>query len=209
MKIKYELFLYDRDMRKKYPILCGVDEAGRGPLAGDVFAAAVILPENAVIGGLDDSKKLTEKRRDALFEEITHKATAYGIGIATVAEIEKMNILNAAMLAMERAYEKMAVSADIALIDGNKLPLLSTHTMAIVKGDGKSASIAAASVLAKVSRDRYMIAMADKYPEYGFEKHKGYGTKLHYEQLREHGISPIHRRSFLRNFVPEKTVVSG
>ncbi|MDR0983882.1 MAG: ribonuclease HII [Ruminococcus sp.] len=198
MKIKYELFLYDRDVRKKYPVLCGIDEAGRGPLAGDVFAAAVILPENAVIGGLDDSKKLTEKKREMLFEEIKQKATAYGIGIATVAEIEKMNILNAAMLAMERAYEKMAVAADIALVDGNRLPLLSTHTAAIVKGDGKSASIAAASVLAKVSRDRYMTAMADKYPQYGFEKHKGYGTKMHYERLKEFGLSEIHRRSFVK-----------
>lgn len=181
-----------------YNLICGVDEAGRGPLAGPVYAAAVILPRGCVIDGLNDSKKLSEKKREALFDEITSKAIAYSIDFATVDEIEEINILNAAMLAMNRAISKLDPSPELALIDGNRNKGISFNSKCIVKGDAKCADIAAASVLAKVSRDRYMLQMADKYPEYQFEKHKGYGTKLHYEVLREYGPCEIHRPSFLR-----------
>lgn len=181
-----------------YNLICGVDEAGRGPLAGPVYAAAVILPRGCVIDGLNDSKKLSEKKREALFDEITSKAIAYSIDFATVDEIEEINILNAAMLAMNRAISKLDPSPELALIDGNRNKGISFNSKCIVKGDAKCADIAAASVLAKVSRDRYMLQMADKYPEYQFEKHKGYGTKLHYEALREYGPCEIHRPSFLR-----------
>lgn len=181
-----------------YNLICGVDEAGRGPLAGPVYAAAVILPRGCVIDGLNDSKKLSEKKREALFDEITSKAIAYAIDFATVDEIEEINILNAAMLAMNRAISKLAPSPELALIDGNRNKGISFNSKCVVKGDAKCADIAAASVLAKVSRDRYMLQMADKYPEYKFEKHKGYGTKLHYEALREYGPCEIHRPSFLR-----------
>lgn len=181
-----------------YNLICGVDEAGRGPLAGPVYAAAVILPRGCVIDGLNDSKKLSEKKREALFDEITSKAIAYAIDFATVDEIEEINILNAAMLAMNRAISKLDPSPELALIDGNRNKGISFNSKCVVKGDAKCADIAAASVLAKVSRDRYMLQMADKYPEYKFEKHKGYGTKLHYEALREYGPCEIHRPSFLR-----------
>ena len=181
-----------------YNLICGVDEAGRGPLAGPVYAAAVILPRGCVIDGLNDSKKLSEKKREALFDEITSKAIAYAIDFATVDEIEEINILNAAMLAMNRAISKLDPSPELALIDGNRNKGISFNSKCVVKGDAKCADIAAASVLAKVSRDRYMLQMADKYPEYKFEKHKGYGTKLHYEKIGEFGPSPIHRLTFLR-----------
>lgn len=181
-----------------YNLICGVDEAGRGPLAGPVYAAAVILPKGCVIEGLNDSKKLSEKKREALFDEITSKAIAYSIDFATVDEIEEINILNAAMLAMNRAISRLEPSPELSLIDGNRNKGIDYNSMCIVKGDAKCADIAAASVLAKVSRDRYMLQMADKYPEYQFEKHKGYGTKLHYEVLREYGPCEIHRPSFLR-----------
>jgi len=195
----FNLCEFDNEKRAEFgAIICGVDEAGRGPLAGDVYAAAVILPEEVIIKGLDDSKKLTEKKREALFDEIIEKALDYVIAQASVAEIEEINILNSALLAMKRAVEGLKIKPDLALIDGDKKPLINLNCQTVIKGDGLSASIAAASVLAKVSRDREMLEMARIYPQYMFEKHKGYGTKLHYEALREHGPCPIHRMSFLK-----------
>lgn len=181
-----------------YTLICGVDEAGRGPLAGPVYAAAVILPRGLVIEGLDDSKKLTDKKREALFDPILEQAIAYGIAFATVEEIEERNILNATFLAMDRAIEKLSPAPALALIDGNRNTGITFPSRCVVKGDAKCADIAAASVLAKVSRDRYMLEMAARYPEYRFEQHKGYGTKLHYDMLRQYGPSPIHRMSFLK-----------
>lgn len=186
--------IYDSGVK----LICGVDEAGRGPLAGPVYAAAVILPRNLEIEGLNDSKKLTEKKREALFDVITEKAVSYGIAFATVEEIEEINILNAAMLAMNRAIAQLEPVPELALIDGNRDSAIEMNSRCVVKGDAKCADIAAASILAKVSRDRYMYQMAEKYPQYGFEKHKGYGTKVHYEALREFGPCEIHRMSFLR-----------
>lgn len=179
-------------------LICGVDEAGRGPLAGPVCAAAVILPRGLEIEGLNDSKKLSEKKRDKLFDAICAEAVSYGIAFASVEEIEQVNILNAAMLAMNRAIEKLSVKPTLALIDGNRDSAINMPSRCVVKGDAKCADIAAASILAKVTRDRYMLEIAGKYPEYHFEKHKGYGTKLHYEALREYGPCEIHRPSFLR-----------
>lgn len=187
-----------------FSVLCGVDEAGRGPLAGPVFAAAVILPFGIAIPDLNDSKKLTEKKRDVLFDIICDKAVSFGIASASEEEIDDINILNASMLAMRRAVEKLRVLPDLALIDGNRAPALCCPAQAIVKGDAKSASIAAASILAKVSRDRVMLQMADIYPEYEFAKHKGYPTKLHYEKLSQFGACPIHRKTFLRKFYDKK-----
>lgn len=181
-----------------FSLICGVDEAGRGPLAGPVYAAAVILPRDAVIDGLNDSKKLTEKKREALFDVITERALTYGIASASVEEIEKLNILNATFLAMNRAVAKLDPAPELALIDGNRNTGIAMPSRCIVKGDSRCADIAAASILAKVSRDRYMLNLAEKYPQYHFEQHKGYGTKLHYEALREYGPSPEHRPSFLR-----------
>ena len=181
-----------------FSLICGVDEAGRGPLAGPVYAAAVILPRDAVIEGLNDSKKLTEKKREALFDVITERALTYGIASASVEEIEKLNILNATFLAMNRAIAKLDPTPELALIDGNRSTGIAMPSRCIVKGDSRCADIAAASILAKVSRDRYMLTLAEKYPQYHFEQHKGYGTKLHYEALREYGPSPEHRPSFLR-----------
>ena len=181
-----------------YRLICGVDEAGRGPLAGPVYAAAVILPRGLVLEGLDDSKKLTEKKREALFDPIREQAIAYGIAFATVEEIEERNILNATFLAMNRAIEKLGPAPELALIDGNRNTGITFPSRCVVKGDAKCADIAAASVLAKVSRDRFMLEMARQYPQYRFEQHKGYGTKLHYDMLREYGPSPIHRMSFLK-----------
>lgn len=179
-------------------LICGVDEAGRGPLAGPVCAAAVILPRGLEIEGLNDSKKLSEKKRDKLFDAICAEAVSYGIAFASVEEIEEINILNAAMLAMNRAIERLSVKPVLALVDGNRNSAIEMPSRYVVKGDAKCADIAAASILAKVTRDRYMLEMAEKYPEYHFEKHKGYGTKLHYEALREYGPCEIHRPSFLR-----------
>ena len=195
----FELYEYDNAVRNDYSIICGVDEAGRGPLAGDVYAAAVILKKDAVIEGVNDSKKLSEKKRELLFDEIIEKSEAYCIAVASVEEIDTLNILQATMLAMKRAVEGLNITPDIALIDGNKSPEIDgVHTQTVIKGDATSASIAAASILAKVARDRYMKEIAEKYPQYAFEKHKGYPTKLHYERLREHGPSPIHRLTFLK-----------
>ena len=181
-----------------FSLICGVDEAGRAPLAGPVYAAAVILPRDAVIEGLNDSKKLTEKKREALFDVITERALTYGIASASVEEIEKLNILNATFLAMNRAIDKLDPIPELALIDGNRSTGIAMPSRCVVKGDSRCADIAAASILAKVSRDRYMLTLAEKYPQYHFEQHKGYGTKLHYEALREYGSSPEHRPSFLR-----------
>ncbi|MEE0962701.1 MAG: ribonuclease HII [Ruminococcus bromii] len=182
---------------KGYKAVCGVDEAGRGPLAGPVCAAAVILPENTIIDGVNDSKKLSEKKREALFDVIKSSARSYCIAYATVEEIESMNILNATMLAMKRAVEGLDVKADYAMIDGNRLPDLKIDSEFIIKGDAKSMSIAAASILAKVSRDRLLREYAKEYPEYQFDKHKGYGTKAHIEALKKYGPCPYHRMSFL------------
>ncbi|MBQ6372158.1 MAG: ribonuclease HII [Oscillospiraceae bacterium] len=178
--------------------VCGVDEAGRGPLAGPVYAAAVILPRGITVPGLNDSKKLTEKKREELFGIITEIAVSYGIARAEVEEIEALNILNATFLAMNRAIMMLDPAPALALIDGNRDSGIKTASQCIVKGDSKCADIAAASILAKVSRDRYMYELAEAYPQYEFEKHKGYGTRLHYEKLREFGPSPVHRMSFLK-----------
>ncbi|MCR5123373.1 MAG: ribonuclease HII [Ruminococcus sp.] len=198
--LTYQLSLndFDKQYYKDHPLLCGTDEAGRGPLAGDVYAAAVILKPDTVIEGLNDSKKLTAKKRDELFDEIKEKALYWAIATASVEEIEKLNILNCAMLAMKRAVDSLGVVPDLVLADGNKLPPVDCPVQYVIKGDAKSASIAAASVLAKVARDRYMEEMALKYPQYFFEKHKGYGTKLHYEMLEKYGPCEIHRPSFLK-----------
>ena len=167
-----------------FDVICGVDEAGRGPLAGPVYAAAVILPRGYIVDGVNDSKKLSEKKRDLLFD--------------------KINILQATFLAMRRAVDGLSVKPDIALIDGNKKPGLDIEQWDIVKGDATSANIAAASIIAKVSRDRYMLKLAEKYPQYQFEKHKGYGTKLHYEMLDKYGISEVHRKTFLKKYLEKK-----
>lgn len=189
---------------KGFDIICGVDEAGRGPLAGPVYAAAVILPSDCVIEGLNDSKKLTEKKREALFDEIKEKALAYGIARADEKEIDEINILNATFLAMKRAIDSLSVKPDLALIDGNQKPHTDIEEVTVVKGDAKSMSIAAASVLAKVSRDRFMLEMAGKYPQYEFARHKGYGTKLHYEKIAQYGVCDIHRRTFLKKILGEQ-----
>lgn len=181
-----------------YSLLCGVDEAGRGPLAGPVYAAAVMLPRGLELKGLNDSKKLSEKRREELYDEIISSAVSYGIAFATVEEIEERNILGATFLAMNRALAQLKPQPELALIDGNRNSGISLPSRCIVKGDGRCADIAAASILAKVSRDRVMLRLARDYPEYHFEQHKGYGTKLHYEALRQYGPSPVHRSSFLR-----------
>jgi ribonuclease HII len=180
--------------------ICGVDEAGRGPLAGPVCAAAVILPRDLEIPGLTDSKKLTDKKRRELFPIIKEQAIAYGIGFASEQEIDEINILQATFLAMQRAIDQLEGKADLALIDGNRQKDFGLPAVTVVKGDSLSASIAAASVLAKVTRDDLMLEMAETYPEYGFEIHKGYGTKAHYEALRKYGASSIHRQSFLKKF---------
>lgn len=199
-------YLYEQNaIDAGYKLVCGIDEAGRGPLAGPVYAAAVILPLGLQIEGLNDSKKISEKKREHLFDVICEKAVDYSIGIATEQEIDEINILNATFLAMHRAVEGLKTKPDYALIDGNQhpnIPFVTEET--VVKGDGKSMSIAAASILAKVSRDRFMLEKAEEYPQYQFEKHKGYGTKLHYEMLKEYGPSQIHRMSFLKKLYGEK-----
>lgn len=191
-------YSFERDAAGRgFLSVCGIDEAGRGPLAGPVCAAAVILPDGLEIPGLDDSKKLTEKKREALFPVIEEKAVAFGIAFASEQEIDEINILQATFLAMRRAFDALSAPCGYALVDGNRMPPLPVPGEAVVKGDGRSMSIAAASILAKVSRDRLMLEYAKQFPQYGFEQHKGYGTKLHVERLREFGPSPIHRRTFL------------
>lgn len=194
----------DLHFEKGVKLICGVDEAGRGPLAGPVVAAAVILPPHAEIPGLNDSKKLSDKRRRELFPVIKEQAVAYGIGIATHEEIDEINILQATFLAMERAINALTVKPELALIDGNREKDFGIPVETVVKGDSRSASIAAASILAKVTRDDMMLEMAEKYPQYAFEIHKGYGTKAHYAALTEHGPSPIHRMTFLKKFYGQK-----
>ena len=185
-------------LAKGYKSVCGVDEAGRGPLAGPVCAAAVILPEGVIIDGVNDSKKLSEKKRESLFDVIREQALSYSIAYATVDEIEEINILNATMLAMRRAIDGLDIKADYAMIDGNKSPPIDIDAECIVKGDAKSMSIACASILAKVSRDRILYKYAEEYPMYGFDKHKGYGTKVHREAILKYGPCPYHRKSFLK-----------
>ncbi|MBE6746314.1 MAG: ribonuclease HII [Ruminococcaceae bacterium] len=184
-----------------YGVVCGIDEAGRGPLAGPVCAAAVILPTDLEIEGLNDSKKLTEKKREALFDVVKEKALAYSIVMVDEKVIDEINILQATLLAMRRAVETLEIKPDAALIDGNQKPGLSIEERTVVKGDAKSMSIAAASILAKVSRDRFMLELDEKYPQYQFAKHKGYGTKLHYECIEQFGISPVHRLTFLKKIL--------
>ncbi len=204
MKLHKELFDYDSELRRNYPVICGVDEAGRGPLAGDVYAAAVVLSDGVLIEGLNDSKKISEKNREALFDIIIEKADDYCIATASVEEIDTLNILQATMLAMKRAVSGLKAVPDIALVDGNRLPELECRAEYVIKGDATSASIAAASVLAKVARDRYMRRLAEEYPQYLVEQHKGYGTKRHYEMLEKYGVSDVHRKSFLKKFYEQK-----
>lgn len=188
-----------------FEIVCGIDEAGRGPLAGPVCAACVVLPKGEVIEGVNDSKKLTEKKREALYDVIKEQALDYSIAFASEKEIDEINILQATFLAMRRAFEGLTkVEPDIALIDGNAKPGLDITERPVVKGDAKSANISAASILAKVTRDRYMLEMAEKYPQYQFEKHKGYGTKLHYEMIEKYGVCDIHRRTFLKKILGDE-----
>lgn len=182
-----------------YAVVCGVDEAGRGPLAGPVYAAAVILPEGYAHPVLNDSKKLTPARREKVYDDIIRDAVAYSIACADEKEIDEMNILRATFLAMKRAVDGLSLRPDLAIIDGNLLPNTGVKETSLVQGDAKCMSVAAASVLAKVSRDRYMLELDAKYPQYGFAKHKGYGTKLHYERIAQYGVSDVHRRSFLKN----------
>jgi ribonuclease HII len=190
--------LEDEIFNSGVSLLCGVDEAGRGPLAGPVCAAAVILPRDIDIPGLNDSKKLSEKQREALYDVIIRESLSYGIAFSTVEEIEQLNILQATFLAMNRAISQLSLKPELALIDGNRNTGIEMTSQCVVKGDSKCADIAAASILAKVTRDRYMYELAREYPQYHFEKHKGYGTKLHYEAIREYGPSPVHRMSFLK-----------
>lgn len=190
----------DENYAEGFRVICGVDEAGRGPLAGPVCAAAVILPPHTRIPGLNDSKKLTDKKRRELFPVICEQALAYGIGMATEQEIDEINILQATFLAMQRAMDGLQVRPDLALIDGNRQKDFGLPVKTVVKGDSLSANIAAASVLAKVTRDDLMIRQATEFPEYGFEIHKGYGTKAHYAALEQYGPSPIHRMTFLKKF---------
>lgn len=191
--------LYENEaLASGYDIVCGVDEAGRGPLAGPVYAAAVVLKKWQTIEGVNDSKKLSEKKREELFDKIVSECSAFSVGTASEREIDEINILQATFLAMKRAVDGLSIKPDIALVDGNQTPPLDCAVKTVIKGDAKSESIAAASIIAKVSRDRYMKEMAAKYPEYQFEKHKGYGTKLHYEMIEKYGICEIHRKSFLK-----------
>lgn len=188
--------LYSENNNK---LVCGVDEAGRGPLAGPVCAAAVIMPYGIIIDGVNDSKKLTEKKRELLFDTIKEKSLCYGIAFSDEKEIDEVNILNATFLAMKRAVKSLKIQPDLILVDGNRLPDFDIPAKAIIKGDSLSHSIACASILAKVTRDRLMKELSKKYPEYGFEKHKGYGTKAHYEAIKANGVCEIHRKTFLKN----------
>ena len=197
-----DLYSCEAALRKDFPILCGIDEAGRGPLAGPVCAAACILPEGLVIEGLNDSKKLSEKRREALYEQITTQAVAWAVCLMDEAVIDEINILQATFRAMRGAVAKLGLQPDLCLVDGNRDPGLGLPTRTVVKGDASCASVAAASILAKVTRDRLMCAYDAQYPGYGFAVHKGYGTKAHYEALERLGLCPIHRRSFLKKYGP-------
>lgn len=204
LKVYTELFEFDSAIRTQYPVFCGVDEAGRGPLAGDVYAAAVILPEGLEIPGLNDSKKLSEKRREELAPIIKEQAAAWCIASATVAEIEALNILQAALLAMQRAVAGLKIRPEFVITDGNQAPALPIPVQTVIGGDAKSASIAAASVLAKTARDAALRELDAEYPQYGFAAHKGYGTKAHYAAIDEYGICPAHRPSFLKKYYERK-----
>ena len=204
LKVYTELFEFDSAIRTEYPVFCGIDEAGRGPLAGDVYAAAVILPEGLEIPGLNDSKKLSEKRREELAPIIKEQATAWCIASASVAEIEALNILQAALLAMQRAVAGLKTQPVFAITDGNQAPILPMPVQTVIGGDAKSASIAAASVLAKTARDAALRELDAQYPQYGFAAHKGYGTKAHYEAIDQYGICPAHRPSFLKKYYERK-----
>ncbi|MBQ1410832.1 MAG: ribonuclease HII [Oscillospiraceae bacterium] len=193
-----DLYSYEAALRAEYPILCGIDEAGRGPLAGPVCAAACVLPAGLVLEGLNDSKKLSAKRRDALYEEITAKALAWAVCLADEKTVDEINILQATFQAMRGAVSQLPLRPDLCLVDGNQDPRLELPTQTVVKGDASCASIAAASILAKVTRDRLMLAYDEQYPGYGFAAHKGYPTKGHYEAIRTLGLCPIHRRSFFK-----------
>ena len=199
-----EINFWEIESELPYDLICGVDEAGRGPLAGPVCAAAVILPKGLLIPGLNDSKKLTDKRRRELFPIIQQEAVSFGIAFASQEEIDEINILQATFLAMRRAIDQLDPKPDFALIDGNRETDFGVPCKTVIKGDSLSANIAAASVLAKVTRDNWMIEAAEKYPGYGFEIHKGYGTKAHYAALEEKGPCAIHRRTFLRKFYGQK-----
>ncbi|MBR1969359.1 MAG: ribonuclease HII [Clostridia bacterium] len=188
-------------MQKGYSVIAGVDEAGRGPLAGDVYAAAVVLPQGILIEGLNDSKKISEKKREKLYDEICENAIAYAVATASVEEIDTYNIRNATYIAMNRAIEALKVKPDYVLVDGDCIKECNYKHECVVKGDAKSASIAAASILAKVTRDRYMKRLSEKFPEYGFEKHNGYGTVAHIAALKEFGASEVHRKTFIKKFV--------
>ena len=198
-----ELWAYQNEICGGTSPVCGVDEAGRGPLAGPVCAAAVILPSNLEIPGLNDSKKLNEKKRETLFNIITQNALAYGVACASVEEIEELNILEATYLAMNRAIAQLSIKPALALIDGNRNSGIEFPSICVIGGDGKCASIAAASILAKVERDRLMKNLSKKYPEYNFEKHKGYGTKMHIDLIKKYGPCEIHRKSFLKKILGE------
>ncbi|WP_059005139.1 ribonuclease HII [Bittarella massiliensis (ex Durand et al. 2017)] len=195
-----ELLAFDQDLRQRFGTLCGVDEAGRGPLAGPVCAAAVVLPEGYLPAGLNDSKKLTEKRRELLFDEIRENAVAYSVQLVDNEIIDDINILNATMQAMAQAIAGLGVPVELALIDGNRCPPANLPCQAVVQGDARSASIAAASILAKVTRDRLMLEYDQLFPGYGFARHKGYPTKAHYQALTELGVTPIHRLTFLKKW---------
>ena len=198
---KTDLFAADNMLRdENINLICGVDEAGRGPLAGPVCVATVIFSPDTVIEGINDSKKLTEKKREVLFAEIKDKALAYSICMVDEKTIDEINILNATMKGMKEAVDKLSIKPDLTLVDGNKIPDGMENAKFVISGDAKQACIAAASILAKVTRDRYIVDMAEKYPQYAFEKHKGYGTKLHYEMLEKYGPCEIHRKTFLKKF---------
>ncbi len=205
LKRQSEMWLYETEKKNEgYKYVAGVDEAGRGPLAGPVFAACVILPDDCIIDGINDSKKLSEKKREQLFEEITKKAVCYSIASINEKIIDEINILNATHMAMNKAVDEMKIKPDYVLIDGNSIKNMTIPHETIVKGDAKSISIAAASILAKVSRDRFICEIADKYPEYEFKKHKGYGTKVHTDALKKYGPCEIHRKLFLKKILGEQ-----
>lgn len=199
-----ELWTYEKEIAAGFNVVCGADEAGRGPLAGPVCAAAVILPHGLALDGLNDSKKLSAKMRERLYDEICSQAVSWAVDFAGVDEIESLNILNAAMLAMDRAVARLDPAPELAIIDGNTTKGISVPAISVVGGDAKCASVAAASIIAKVTRDRLMHELAEKYPMYGFDRHKGYGTKAHYEAIREYGPCREHRMSFLKKFLDKE-----